>query len=247
MSTITQTLRSKLAKTYHCLANFMIPHRCVLCNSLNCKSIDLCEQCLEIIPWLTTACPVCANALPPQTHATVCGYCLKTKLYYKKTTALFHYKKPASHLIRHLKFNQKVTHAHFLGFLLAKKLKIEIGSELPDIIIPIPLHKKRLKQRGYNQALELARVLHHQLHIPLLKKGLIRHRYTKAQSEVLARERHKNVRNAFICRENIKGKTILLVDDVMTTGFTVNEASKTLLKVGAASVHVCCLGRTSIK
>jgi ComF family protein len=199
------------------------------------------------MPWLSTACPVCANVLPKQSSAvSICGYCLNNKFCYKKTIALFHYKKPASYLIRHLKFNQKLTHAHLLGFLLAEKLKVEYGSEFPDILIPIPLHKKRLKQRGYNQALELARIVHHQLSIPLIKKGLVRQRYTEAQSKVLARDRHKNVRNAFVSHTDVKGKTVLLVDDVITTGFTANEAGKALLKAGAASVHICCLGRTSM-
>ncbi len=119
-----------------------------------------------------------------------------------------------------------------------------IGSKLPELIIPVPLHNERLRQRGFNQALELARVLSRQLDIPIDQKSCIRCRPTDTQSRLEKSERSKNMRGAFTIRGAIKSNHIALVDDVVTTGSTVSEITKLLKQHGVKRVDIWAVART---
>ena len=119
--------------------------------------------------------------------------------------------------------------------------------QLPQVIIPIPMHNKRLKQRGYNQALELSRIFASHYQLPLDYSSLVRHRYTQLQAEMNASKRQQNVKNAFLLKQAISYSHIVLVDDVMTTGSTVNEAAKVLKKSGVKRVDIWTIARAGWK
>lgn len=233
--------------------NFLLPYRCVLCNNAASNQFNLCSMCLSIMPWLEHCCVICANPfksfglLQKELNPTqICGQCLKQNPLFQKTTCLFLYEKPASVLVTQLKFQHHLLLANSLGKLLEKKLKALYQNQLPNLLMPVPLHPKRLRQRGFNQALEIARPLSRLCKIPLDKKSLIRVRSTLAQSEIKAKQRSRNVKNAFECRTDLQNSHILLIDDVITTGHTVHECCKALIKAGAGKVDVCAVARTKL-
>lgn len=118
-------------------------------------------------------------------------------------------------------------------------------SECPDAICPVPLHTKRLIWRGFNQSTELAKQISRSTNIPVLNTALVRTRNTKPQTQLGHKERKENLKNAFAANpEQIRGKSILLIDDVYTTGATLRECSKAILGAGAAKVDVLVLART---
>ncbi|MEN9916293.1 MAG: competence protein [Pseudomonadota bacterium] len=147
-------------------------------------------------------------------------------------------------MITGLKFQQKLIYAHILGTLLAEKISAQYQDEtLPDVIIPVPLHKKRLYERGFNQAIELARPISKILNIRIDCKSCERVRNTAAQSMLPAKQRSNNVKNAFVAKQN-HGQHIALLDDVMTTGHTLIELSRALYDVGVKRIDVWCCART---
>jgi len=145
-------------------------------------------------------------------------------------------------LIRRLKFNGRLSHARLLGKLLIDTL-IERGDPWPDCIVPVPLHPLRLRERGFNQSLELARAAARRLHIPLQAEGLRRVRYTTPQTGLDARARQTNPLGAFIMEQPLRGSRVALVDDVMTTASTVSECARILRGGGAADIEVWVVAR----
>lgn len=149
-------------------------------------------------------------------------------------------------LIRRLKFNGRLSHARLLSELFADAL-VERGSPWPDCIVPVPLHPLRLRERGFNQALELARTTAHCLQIPLLAKGLRRIRYTTPQTRLDTRARQTNPLGAFVLNHSLRGSRIALIDDVMTTASTVSECARILRAGGAADIEVWIIARAGGK
>jgi len=145
------------------------------------------------------------------------------------------------YLIANLKFNQQYQNARLLGSLLATHLKKT--TKMPDIIIPIPLHKQRFQERGFNQSVEIAKVLAEQLNIPLNSNSCIRHRNTPHQINLPAKQRNTNIKNAFTISRAIKAQHVAIVDDVMTTGSTLNELASTLKKAGVNRVDAWACAR----
>jgi len=203
----------------------------------------LCSGCERALPRLTDACPRCAA---PFEHAAIqgeCGHCQRRPPPYARTVALFRYAPPVDHFIRTLKFHNGLGLATLLGRRLASRLQPEPGR--PDRIMPVPLHPTRLRSRGYNQALELARPIAAALDIPLDYQSLQRIRATAAQSELPVEQRGRNMRGAFAVRagSQLDGLRIALVDDVLTTGSTVVAASRALLAAGAMEIEVWVAAR----
>lgn len=162
---------------------------------------------------------------------------------YDATIAAFAYAFPADVLVRGLKFDGELALAPFL----AEALSSELGTALlepVDLVIPVPLHDSRLRQRGFNQSMEIARGLGRKLDVIVLPDLCVRVRETVAQFELPWKERRDNVRDAFSCRRAVDGKRIAVVDDVMTTGATLNEIATTLKKFGAARVVNWVVART---
>ncbi len=203
--------------------NKLFPQTCFLCGALT--SNPLCAGCLGDLPYLDT--PL---------------HSIKTFGHLNQAYALFEYDYPVNYLIQHAKFNSNLVILHFLGTLMAKHLNFEYT---PDVIMPVPLHYKRLRSRGYNQSLQLAQKIRFQLNLPLDYTHCQRIRNTTPQAKLDNKARLTNLIDAFVVKPlPANWKHILLVDDVLTTGSTVDEISKTLLAAGAEYITVwCCAAR----
>jgi ComF family protein len=223
--------------------SFALPFVCIFCKNLSDRAQDLCQRCYDDLPRLAQGCLCCANVLP--FAESLCGQCLQKKPPFDHTHALFSYQPPVTKLILDLKFQHALANAKLLGELLLEKIVQEWyqNKSLPSVIIPMPLHALRLKERGFNQALEIARPIARQLHLPLLTKGFVRQKHTIAQATLPADERRRNMRDAFLITSDIKNQTVAVIDDVITTGTTIHEFSRLLKKCGAGRVDIWCCAR----
>ncbi len=179
--------------------------------------------------------------LPAEARATVCPRCQNTASAIDESRALFTYHPPVDGWIQRLKFDQDLAVGRLLGTLLADLLSPDADAESVSVL-PVPLHRKRLSERGYNQAMEIAR--------PLARYGYrietrccTRARDTGAQSGLSAASRKGNVRGAFLATQPLDGRRFILIDDVLTTGSTLNELARTLKKGGARSVQAWVVAR----
>ncbi len=210
------------------------PPRCLLCQASNGL---LCEPCLADLPWLPKACcPVCAL---PNLAGDICGHCLRETPAFSRTQAIFSYAFPVDRLIQRLKYREHLALAPLLGALLARKLP----GDLPDLWLPMPLHAKRLRERGFNQAVEIARELAARTGVPMQSDLAARVRDTPPQAGLKREARKRNLRGAFECRKNVAGLHVGIVDDVMTTGSTLEELAKTLKAAGAREVSCAVIAR----
>ncbi len=236
---INSLLKQINKRISHCL----FPYHCILCHGKSDRNLDLCIECEQSLPWLKNVCNYCSAPLViPQ---TVCGRCLNKTFPFDKLSIFFSYTEIIKKMIIGLKFQQRLIYAHILGTLLAEKISSEYQNEnLPDIIIPVPLHKKRLSERGFNQAIELARPISKKLNIRIGYKCCKRVINTAAQSTLPANQRSTNVKNAFSAKKNLEKQHIALLDDVMTTGHTLIEISRALHDVGVKRIDVWCCART---
>lgn len=202
--------------------------------------MDLCQACFEDLTRNHSCCYRCGEHFETAIAAPqLCGRCLKKTPSFDETHAPFLYDDTMRFLITELKFNRRYKHARLLGNLLANHLAQT--AELPECIIPIPLHRNRYYQRGFNQSIEIARHLSRQLAIPLDLTSCIRSKDTVHQTGQPAKQRRKNIRNAFTVIKPIKYQHVAIVDDVMTTGATVAALAQALKRhgVGRIDVWVC--------
>lgn len=221
------------------LFNYLLPATCVLCSA---PGQSMCFACQQSLPILSHHCPRCAKFLSETIH---CGACQKNPPPFDLMHALFPYESPIIQLIIALKFQHQLSHANVLSldFINAIQTHWYINKPLPDLIIPVPLHPKRLQERGFNQALEIAKPIARALHLPIDTHGLQRCLYTAPQSGLTAEERKQNIANAFKTHRRYDGLTIALLDDVVTTGQTITACSHALMKSGAKRIHVWCAAR----
>jgi len=217
--------------------------RCRLCLAPGETGLELCGPCREELPRLLHGCQRCGLPLPDGARTLLCAACLRAPPALDGCFALFGYQPPIDQWIHSLKFGRDLAAARLLGELLLAELAT---GRLPmagaPALLPVPLHSRRLRQRGYNQSLEIAR--------PLIRDGLglsgcrcRRSRHTAAQSSLPARHRQRNMRGAFSVRGRLENPHILLIDDVMTTGATLNELARTLKAAGATRVDACVIAR----
>ncbi len=183
-------------------------------------------------------CPQCAIPTPA---GQVCGTCLKRPPAYDHSVAAFSYRFPVDQLIPALKYHSRLAIAQVLGQHLAEAVA---NRPRPDLLIPMPLHPVRIRQRGFNHATEIGRVVAKILDVPLDFESCKRVRDTPPQVALAYDQRRRNVRGAFVCEGNVSGKRIALIDDVMTTGTSLDELAKTLKKAGAGEVEIWVVART---
>lgn len=220
---------------------------CLLC-AAHSQSGLLCAGCAAELPCLFAAhsCPQCAS---PSPGGLTCGRCLGRPPHYDRSTAAWRYAFPADRLLQSFKYGARLALAGFCAehIVLAGDLHTDAFRAKPlhiDLIVPMPLHPRRLSARGFNQALEIARPLAHTLQIPIEAAALARLRDTAAQAGLPLTERVKNVRGAFACKRDLTGLRIAVVDDVMTSGATLDEVAKTLKRAGAVRVENWVAART---
>jgi len=219
------------------LASALFGGRCYLCRGAADGGQPLCAPCLADLPRLGgPRCPRCAL---PSPAAALCGGCLARPPHYDASFAALEYRFPADVLIQGLKYRAELALAPVLAALLGKALPAE---ERIDIALPVPLSSARLRERGYNQAMEIARTLpgRHRLEPALCERV----RDTRAQSELPWSERVRNLRGAFRCERALDGLTLAVVDDVMTTGATLDAVAAALKRAGAARVVNWVVART---
>lgn len=199
----------------------------------------LCAACQADLPHhVEPHCPQCAIPTP---NGQVCGACLQHPPAHAYTLAAFCYAFPVDQLIQALKYQQRLAIAPVLGRALALAAR---SRPRPDLLIPMPLHPKRLQQRGFNHATEIARVIAAELNLPLDVSVCERVRDTPPQVALAYDQRRRNVRDAFVCHGKVAGKRVALIDDVMTTGTSLDELAKTLKKAGALEVEAWVVART---
>lgn len=214
----------------------LLDQDCLLCGQTSGKRI-LCPACIDDLPRLPVSrCPRCAVPTP---GGELCGRCLTQPPHYDRTLAVFNYGFPLDKLLQSFKYAHRLSLAPFLGRVLAENA-VDCHA---DLIVPLPLHPARLRERGFNQALELARPVSHALRKPIDNGCCTRIRHTAAQAGLPWRERAKNIRGAFHCTREFSGQRILLVDDVMTTGASLNECARTLKLHGAQEVTLLVVAR----
>lgn len=219
-----------------------ISQKCILCASHHGGQLGLCEPCLAELPWhKASQCPQCALL----SDGSLCGSCLSTSPNFDATLATFTYGYPLDSLLQHYKYHANLNLAHTFASLWAGNHPTtgNINRSL-DLIIPIPMHKKRLKERGFNQALEIAKHLSKRLAIPLDYTSCERIKYTPPQASLKLKERISNMHGAFHCQQPLQNLNIAIVDDVMTTGASLNELAKTLKQAGASRVECWVMART---
>ena len=219
---------------------------CLLCDEPADDIIPICTACETELPWLGDQCQTCALPLPGA--GLYCGQCLKHPPAFERVIAPWTYNFPIDSLITRFKHSAKWPFGRLLAELLAQSVQhnFDNGLDRPDALVPVPLAKRRLRQRGFNQAAMLARWLGAGLDLACDEQLLLRTQDTDAQQELNADARHKNLRNAFALAANatVKGKHLALVDDVLTTGATTQALARLLVDAGAARVDVYCLART---
>lgn len=216
---------------------------CSLCG-LGSEHIGFCEPCLSAVQRQGHFCQQCGNSLGKEPLSNSCGQCLKKPPRYQKLIAATHYEFPVSHAISEMKFEKQLHHIRsFSNLLLDELIHHYQDTPLPLAIVPIPLHSNRLRERGFNQSHLIAKHLTRKLQIPLLDHVLLRVKDTPHQIGLKAVERRKNLKRAFEVKQELP-RHIALVDDVVTTGSTIQEASKQCLKHGVERIDVWCLAKT---
>jgi ComF family protein len=212
------------------------PQACVLCGA-QVSGGTLCAPCTADLPWLPR--PRCAVCALPLASGSVCGACVTRPPHFNRVEAPFAYRFPVAPLIHTLKYGGRLALARTLGEALAQAVPRDA-----DAIVPMPLARRRLAERGFNQALEIARVVAARTGIPLARDAVRKVVDTPPQAALPWKERAKNVRRAFVCDADLTGLRIAVVDDVLTTGATLDELARVLRRAGAASVAGWVVART---
>lgn len=218
----------------------LLPPSCVLCGAEGQPpDFDLCSGCESDLPRNASACPRCGEPLAGIGEASLlCGACLRRPPRYHASVCAYRYAYPVDHLVRALKYDGAIVLARVLGELLVRSLQAEREAPWPDCIVPMPLHPERFNARGYNQSIELGRLLEARLGIPLCTDLVSRIRATREQAALSRKERRKNVRGAFAVAGKLRTKRIAILDDVVTTGSTVSEVARVLRRAGAVHLEV---------
>ena len=229
------------------LERILLPPACVLCaGTEGAEDIDLCSPCASELPQNDSACVQCAEQLTGhRANATLCGACLRKPPRYDVAHCAFQYRFPVDHLVRALKYHGRLAHARVLGRLLARSLNATPREAWPQALIPVPLAQRRYGERGFNQAIEIAKQLERQLDIPLRADAIERRRDTREQAGLDRDARRKNVRGAFAVRATLFVDHVAIVDDVVTTGSTVNEVARVLKRAGVKRIEVWAVARAS--
>lgn len=221
-------------------------HYCSLCDERCDTGQSICGACEAELPWLREQCSICALPLPAS--GLICGDCLKRPPAFDRVTVPWRFGFPVDSLISRFKHQSSWPLGRVLAEQLARHLlhAFDDGLPRPEVLIPVPLANKRLRQRGFNQAQMLADWLSAPLKIAVQREWLQRNLDTPSQQQLDAASRRRNLRQAFNLADgtDLTGRHIAIVDDVLTTGATVEALARLLKRAGASRVDVYCLART---
>lgn len=228
------------------ILNIILPPRCLLCGKILSGENGLCEDCFSKIKFISKPyCQSCGCPLPSKTKAKTCATCVSdNKNPFRMQRARVYYDENSKPLLINFKFLDRTENAPFLArWLLAAGH--DIWEQGVDILIPVPLHKTRLRHRKYNQAALLCKELSKLTGVPVDYTSLKRHKNTKPQVECSGSRRRNNVKNAFtvVSADKIKDKRVVIIDDIYTTGATLKECGFVLKTAGAKSVDALTVAR----
>ena len=234
-------MNDKWLKFKHSLKSQLFQAPCLLCACSKGGEFGLCADCLNELPYQdNSVCPQCG--LLSFEHQ-LCGACIASPPDFDLTKALFRYEYPISQMLQQYKYHQQLhLSASFAELMLQRHALQNI-----DLIIPMPLHPSRLQMRGFNQALEIARIIAKRLNIDVNSLAAQRIKLAPPQASLPLKARVQNMKGAFICHENLSGLRIALMDDVMTTGASLNALAKAVKAKGAAHVECWLIARTLAK
>jgi ComF family protein len=237
-------------KFLHAFLDVILPPGCHICHSHipDAGRLHICPTCSERLPLVSSPlCILCGIPFAGTGGDHRCGACLTHPPHYDAARAQYLYEGAIRDLIHAFKYNQQTQLRYPLALLALEGVEGFAAAHVPHIIVPVPLHSSRLRQRGFNQAVLLGRVISKRLALPMAPDALTRTRPTEPQVELSAAERRLNVKGAFTAgnTSTVADKRILLLDDVMTTGSTMDECAKELKKAGAKAVFAATVARTA--
>lgn len=218
-----------------------LPRICVLCNQYHSENHAICTLCRAHLKAIGPACRYCALPLPESVFL-VCGQCCKHKPYVDNVIAPYAFEEPLRTLLHEFKYHEGLYLCSFLAALIAEALPSNARNT--QCLIPVPMHPKRLRQRGFNQAVELAKHLGHVLGIPYDVAHCIKITNTAPQASLNAKQRRRNLRHAFQVKP-LPYQHVTLIDDLITTGSTINELAKALKHHGVSQIDVWCCARVT--
>lgn len=229
----------KLLKTG---ADYLFPPRCPVCDSVILPDEELCRGCeKEFLPVLEPVCASCGKPVGDE-RQEYCGDCAAKRHSFCQGKAVFVYRGAIRQSMYRFKYANRREYAQFYARYAVRLYGAWLGRKQVEVIVPIPMYRKKQKKRGYNQAEVFARALGRETGLPVEGRLLVRNRDTVPQKELNDRQRRQNLKNAFqLVPDIVKYRKILLVDDIYTTGSTMDEAAKTLLAAGAEQVYYICV------
>lgn len=230
------------------ISSLLFPRSCLVCRAplADGGAFEICGACMSGLRLKPEhSCRVCAAPIDGEVARagiTICGHCRTRPPPFDLTFCGMRYEGKSREMIHRFKFGDGTRLAGALSSLLCAELYPREEARKTDMVLPVPLHRKRLFERGYNQSYLLARDVGAALSLPVVTGVLVRGKYAGPQSARTRAERMENIKNAFLVErpETVAGKSVLLVDDIMTTGATMSEAAKTLKKAGALAV-ICAV------
>lgn len=241
-----------IKKLFQFILNILYPNHCISCKNIINSDKTFCINCWKKLQFINKpCCSICSEPFKFNIFdedELLCGNCIKKKPYFDKAISCFIYNKTISRTILQFKFFKKT----FLSKVLVKFLLISTKDVINEVdyLIPVPIDIKRLRWRGYNQSLLLTKELSKKTNKPIIEDLLIKHKYTIPQARLKNKDRKKNLKNVFSFNEKyfdlIQNKNIAILDDVMTTGTTVNECAKILKQQGVNKVFVFTIAKTSL-
>lgn len=238
-------MRDRLWGELLALLDWLLPPVCPLCGLPTPNAGAFCTTCRADVPALVPpCCPSCALPYPAEGGSShPCEPCLRRPPPFRQTIAAGLYDRTLRQAIQRFKFEGVLPLERPLAGLLSEAIVAQMPAWQPTLLIPVPLHRTRLRQRGFNQTLLLARAVGRQLGCPVAPRALVRSRATLPQPGLSAAARRDNLRGAFTVPRPLREARVLLIDDVMTTGATARECARALLDGGAAEVVVAVLAR----
>ena len=240
-----------MKRLFHNFLNLLFPFKCIKCKTFIYNDAVFCHECWKAIEFISEpCCEICSHPLQfsfnvPK-HLQICASCHKDKPLFDKLITVFKYTEDIKTVILNFKYNDKTLLAKPFSKLITTRL-ISAQQQDFDMITSVPLHKKKLRQRMYNQASLIAKNIAVNIKAPFIPNLLIRSKYDPSQTTYTKKMRIKNIRGAFAINkkylESIKGKKILLVDDVITTGATINECCKILKQGNCSSITAVTIAK----
>lgn len=229
------------------------PHYCCFCHQKSDTSYDLCRFCQSQLPTIltddgsnqgTSVCLYCGIALQQAGNTGKCVQCAKIRSPWSKIICPYRYEFPVDKLIQRLKYHHHLPTGRLLGSLLAhEKNQIQFENQ-PDLLVPVPAEHKRYRQRGFNQAGEIAKWCGRASSVQVVSRGVGRHTGSVSLVGLSRAERELAIRGSFFVDERVYGQRVAIVDDVLTTGATAGELATELLDTGAADVQLWVVART---